>query len=414
MPEDEVIYDEADWPLSAEGARISFAERQKLPDSSFCYVAVVDGKKVRKFPAHDAAHVRNGLARLPQSDLSPAAKSKTFACLKRRASRFGIKVSSAKSAQGADVLVQREAIRDDVPQDGLFWTVGTKVGGAAFAADGRIVTFTREGLENCHKTWLGKPVFLNHDKEGEAAVKGSIKDLIYADPYVYFGLEVSADVKKDEAVGSSIDIQEMVLSEENGILAFDGQGISLVFSPKHPVCDILDGAEDCGKNIGIAAKEAVEPPVEAKPAEAATEVKEQEGKCMCDGKTKELEAAVAAKDATIAEKDAAVIAKDKELAEVKTALDAYKAKEAEAAKAARTKMEEDLKALGRDPAKLSKLDNEAFAAVLEEIKATAEAAKKPVGGTAQGAGLPAETDKKTEYEEYRKKWEAKYGKPRYQ
>lgn len=75
-------------------AVLSYAARQKLPDSAFCYVVGSGDNKIRKFPAHDAAHIRNGLARLPQAKLPDSAKGKILACLKRRAKRLGITVSA--------------------------------------------------------------------------------------------------------------------------------------------------------------------------------------------------------------------------------------------------------------------------------------------------------------------------------
>lgn len=74
-------------------AVLSATTRNKLSDSSFCYVAGSGDNKVRKFPAHDAAHVRNGLARLSQATLSDKLKGKILACLKRRAKRFGVQVT---------------------------------------------------------------------------------------------------------------------------------------------------------------------------------------------------------------------------------------------------------------------------------------------------------------------------------
>ena len=74
-------------------AKLTSKARKGLPDSAFCYVAGSGENKVRKFPAHDAAHVRNGLARLSQANLPEGARSRVLACLKRRAKRFGVKVS---------------------------------------------------------------------------------------------------------------------------------------------------------------------------------------------------------------------------------------------------------------------------------------------------------------------------------
>jgi len=74
--------------IPIQEAKLTYAARQDLPDSAFC------GPN-RTYPAHDAAHVRNGLARLGTFGhrLSPAVRSKIIACLKRRAKRFGVEVS---------------------------------------------------------------------------------------------------------------------------------------------------------------------------------------------------------------------------------------------------------------------------------------------------------------------------------
>jgi hypothetical protein len=73
---------------SVEEAKLSYAARKDLPSTAFC-------GPDRTFPAHDAAHVRNGLARLEQSKLPPAVKAKILACLRRRAKRFGVEVSES-------------------------------------------------------------------------------------------------------------------------------------------------------------------------------------------------------------------------------------------------------------------------------------------------------------------------------
>lgn len=74
-------------------AVLTSAKRKALPDSSFCFVKGTGKNKVRKFPVYDAAHVRNALARLPQSNLTANEKSSVLTCLKRKAKSFGVKVS---------------------------------------------------------------------------------------------------------------------------------------------------------------------------------------------------------------------------------------------------------------------------------------------------------------------------------
>lgn len=75
--------------VSVEEAKLSYAERKNLSSSAFC-------GPDRSFPAHDAAHVRNGLARLKNSHFSPAIKARIMACLRRRAKKFGIEVSETE------------------------------------------------------------------------------------------------------------------------------------------------------------------------------------------------------------------------------------------------------------------------------------------------------------------------------
>jgi len=75
--------------VSIEEAKLSYAERSNLPASAFC-------GPDRSFPAHDARHVRNGLARLKQSKFSSAIRARILACLRRRAKKYGIEVSESE------------------------------------------------------------------------------------------------------------------------------------------------------------------------------------------------------------------------------------------------------------------------------------------------------------------------------
>lgn len=95
-----------------EDAKLSYAARKGLPDSAFC-------GPDRSFPAQDAAHVRNGLARLNQSKGKD--KGPILSCLRSRAKKFGIKVTT-KVKDGAteeivdtiyDVLLH-DAVIDDI------------------------------------------------------------------------------------------------------------------------------------------------------------------------------------------------------------------------------------------------------------------------------------------------------------
>jgi HK97 family phage prohead protease len=89
-----------------------------LPDSAFAYIEPGgkkddQGKTVprskRHFPIHDAAHVRNALARAPQSPFGDKAMPK----IKAAARKFGIKVADERSAPTSEIL-NRTAVVSDV------------------------------------------------------------------------------------------------------------------------------------------------------------------------------------------------------------------------------------------------------------------------------------------------------------
>ena len=90
-----------------KGAKISTKSKNDLPDSDFAYIQP-GGKKdasgkttprsLRHLPIPDAAHVRNALARLDQTDISPEAKKAALRKIKAAAKKFGIKVSASTNA----------------------------------------------------------------------------------------------------------------------------------------------------------------------------------------------------------------------------------------------------------------------------------------------------------------------------
>lgn len=102
--------DEAD----VERAMISAADMNNLPDSAFAYIEPggtkdSGGKTVprskRHFPIHDAAHVRNALARAPQSPFGKQALPAITAAAKK----FGIGDYKAASADDTDFSTSEDA-----------------------------------------------------------------------------------------------------------------------------------------------------------------------------------------------------------------------------------------------------------------------------------------------------------------
>ena len=72
--------------MTDDMAKLSYKARQKLSSASFC------DPENRRYPAHDPAHIRNGIARIRQHPNDPKYGS-ILRCLIGRAKRAGIKVS---------------------------------------------------------------------------------------------------------------------------------------------------------------------------------------------------------------------------------------------------------------------------------------------------------------------------------
>ena len=91
--------------LEADAAKMTRKSINDLPDSDFAYIEP-GGKKdesgkttprsLRHLPIHDAAHVRNALARLPQTHIPEGAKKSALAKIKARAKKFGVEISDKK------------------------------------------------------------------------------------------------------------------------------------------------------------------------------------------------------------------------------------------------------------------------------------------------------------------------------
>jgi hypothetical protein len=73
--------------LTIQEAKLSYAAREKLSPEAFC------GPN-KSYPAHDASHVRNGLAKLSQfgAKMKPEVSARIHNCLKAKAKKFGIEV----------------------------------------------------------------------------------------------------------------------------------------------------------------------------------------------------------------------------------------------------------------------------------------------------------------------------------
>ena len=91
--------------LEANASEMSRESINDLPDNDFAYIEPggrkdEEGKttprSLRHLPIHDAAHVRNALARLSQTHIPAAAKVKALDKIKAAAKKFGVEISDKK------------------------------------------------------------------------------------------------------------------------------------------------------------------------------------------------------------------------------------------------------------------------------------------------------------------------------
>jgi hypothetical protein len=74
-----------------EAKKLTTEQRNALPDSDFALIQEKDGKKIRRFPINDEAHVRNALARLPQAkDITEEEKKSTLEKILKKAKELNM------------------------------------------------------------------------------------------------------------------------------------------------------------------------------------------------------------------------------------------------------------------------------------------------------------------------------------
>ena len=74
-----------------EAKKLTTEQRNALPDSDFALIQEKDGKKIRRFPINDEAHVRNALARLPQAkDITEEERKSALAKILKKAKELNM------------------------------------------------------------------------------------------------------------------------------------------------------------------------------------------------------------------------------------------------------------------------------------------------------------------------------------
>ena len=168
----------------ADAKKFTSKEVNNLPDSDFAYISP-GGKKdsegkttprsLRHLPIPDAAHVRNALARLNQTDIPPAAKKEALAKIKRKAKELGVEVSKSDA--------------------------GIKDGNADYpTSEDRTSAKTKKEWDKVDKKELKKDTKKEKKEHEEDAIKddeSKIKKLKKGTPSEKKSVEIH-DIKKDE------------------------------------------------------------------------------------------------------------------------------------------------------------------------------------------------------------------------
>jgi len=101
----ELIEDDYEGGEIEDAKKLTTEQRNALPDSDFALIQEKDGKKIRRFPINDEAHVRNALARLPQAkDISEEEKKSALAKILKKAKELNMTELLKKYEKAEEVI----------------------------------------------------------------------------------------------------------------------------------------------------------------------------------------------------------------------------------------------------------------------------------------------------------------------
>ena len=250
---DEIITDcDGICDTVGEAVKLTYEKRQALSDSDFCLVYTERGKsgkmlKRRRFPAHDAAHVRNGLSRLPQANLTPAQRSKVRSCLVSRAKKYGVKVAQSELESSYARIPERpEGLEAFVGNGDGTYTILAGMEGQNIGNPytGEVFTISREFFESQHKQFEGRFYYPNHeskrdvDKRVAIILTSELKELTMGNGSKRLGMlhtikprnqNVAADIENGFYDDVSIDIIGFKTSQDDDLLIVDGEPLGVAF-----------------------------------------------------------------------------------------------------------------------------------------------------------------------------------------
>jgi hypothetical protein len=104
---EEILEDDYEGGEIEDAKKLTTEQRNALPDSDFALIQEKDGKKIRRFPINDEAHVRNALARLPQAkDISEEEKKSALAKILKKAKELNMTELLKKYEKAEEVKVE--------------------------------------------------------------------------------------------------------------------------------------------------------------------------------------------------------------------------------------------------------------------------------------------------------------------
>ena len=125
-----------DFSKQINAAKLSSSAINNLPDSDFAYISPggtkdSEGKttprSLRHLPIPDAAHVRNALARLNQTDIPAAAKKTALSKIKSKAKELGVEVSKTDAA--SDKSTEAASDKQKAAKEKFLEMINKKKGG---------------------------------------------------------------------------------------------------------------------------------------------------------------------------------------------------------------------------------------------------------------------------------------------
>jgi len=213
VPPSELWYVDVDAEVeriySQVEAKLTAAQRKKLPDSAFC------GPN-RSFPAHDKAHVLAGLRLLGRAKLSAAQKARVRACLLRKARQLGMDTGKDKEGMVPVWVVS--------PQGGFReFSVGESaigaIAGALDISDGHgyrvlLVDCADENLYNTVLCNLGMEI--NGGSSAEESAEVSCDRSERSDADVTGEVDAANEDERVESTGSEEAAQQEAVDQEAG------------------------------------------------------------------------------------------------------------------------------------------------------------------------------------------------------